>query len=827
MNIFEIIVSIALLFDIVLGAVVLKTNPARTVNRAYAILCAALGAWLISVGFVLHSQSPESAELGIRIASVASCLFFNTCHLLRECIRTKCSGIWASLRAIKWYFLVWLIFCALFMTDFFLESVTLPQATNDLRVAEPNYGPGFLLMNAYFLLLIISLVIGLTIDIKQATGIQRMELQYVAMGSAFVSAIGGTVAIVIPLLSHSSQTAPLAPLGVIIFSGIVAYGIARNRIMDVSSVVQRSVSVAIMAVFGCVVYFISWIALDWLLTISCGFPDSIAYLASSMISMAAISAVRPRIKSWVNQVLFEKEGICVDKSLEKIARDLQNVTTLDHLLDQFMALAPPVVGASRSAIFISEKNEFKWAAGDQAEDVQDDLDPVIDLIKKERIPLVLEQVERQQQTEARKGFCDRMRQFKSHAAIGIFSFRKLEGILFLGPHSAGKIYSYLELDSLQLLCNQLAVLLENASLYTEVQTAKIYNEILLDQLVTGVVAADAGGNITFFNREAQRITSQPDLKNQPISMLPDILQDYWYQAVKNGKEIRDQDIKIAVNGDAQIPARLSASAFRSAQGEVLGALVVFNDMTAIKALESKIRRADRLMSVGTLAAGMAHEIKNPLVSIKTFAQLLPERYEDSDFRTTFSELMGQEVDRIDGIVNQLLRFARPQRPRLEPLRIHEVLEESVQLIQEQLKKRNLTTKMSLSASDDVIQGDANQLHQVFVNFYLNAIEAMASGGILTIGTHNVAREYLLDAPAQNFSWIQIKISDTGKGIDRDELQKIFDPFYTSKSEGTGLGLSVAYNIVQEHGGSIDVESVPTQGTEFVILLPVSQEGIAQ
>jgi signal transduction histidine kinase len=227
------------------------------------------------------------------------------------------------------------------------------------------------------------------------------------------------------------------------------------------------------------------------------------------------------------------------------------------------------------------------------------------------------------------------------------------------------------------------------------------------------------------------------------------------------------------------------------------------------------------MSVGTLAAGMAHEIKNPLVSIKTFSQLLPERYDDPDFRHTFSELVGQEVGRIDGIVNQLLRFARPQKPKLESMSMHDLLEKAVPLVQEQLKSRGLQLEHKLYASDDMIQGDASLLHQVFVNFYLNAFDSMEAGGVLTIRTHNTGQASLFELANHTPSWIQIEVHDTGQGIPKDELVKIFDPFYTSKSEGTGLGLSVAYNIIQEHGGTVDVESHVGIGTKFTILLPVS------
>lgn len=823
MSVFEIMVGVAFWADVFLGVSVLKTNPARTVNQVYAILCAVLGVWLLSVGFVLRTTVASNAEMGIRVASISAFFFFSMCHLLRICIRTKPRGLLQPMLKTKWHLFAGLLFSGLVMTDFYMDGVTLPDGPG---VAEPHYGPGFVLMNAYFVAVMLALVIGLVVDIRRSVGMQRLELQYVAVGSVFAGGFGGILALVIPLLSHSSQTAPLAPLGVIVFDVIVAYGIARGRIMDVSDVLQRSVGAVFLVASMGAVYGLSWMLLNWILTVSCGLPEAIPYFCASLISMLTLSVLRSRVRGWVDLLFSEKKGSSVVDVLEQVARDLQNVTTMDKLLEQFMAWGPPVVGATQAEMFVADKGRYCCVTDGKIVDVLSFGGPIEDLIQKERIPLILENVERQQQTPERAGFCTRMRELGCHAAIGIFSSRRLEGILLLGPRTRGLVYSYIELDALQLLCNQLAVSLENASLYTEVQNARIYNEILLDQLVTGVVAADATGRITFFNCEAQRITGQPDLKDRSVSRLPQTLQEHWRNAVESGIETRDADLNLVVDEQVRVPVRLSSAPFRSAQGEVLGALLLFHDMTAMKAMEAKIRRADRLMSVGTLAAGMAHEIKNPLVSIKTFSQLLPERYEDPDFRNTFSELMGQEVGRIDGIVNQLLRFARPEKPRLEPMRMHEVLGKSVPLVKEQLKRRGLHLELKLNAANDLIQGDASLLHQVFVNFYLNAIDAMNEGGMLTIRTHNASQALLFESVETDTSWIRVEVLDTGKGIDREDLQKIFDPFYTSKSEGTGLGLSVAYNIVQEHGGTIDVSSKLGEGTTFSILLPVSKEPCA-
>jgi nitrogen-specific signal transduction histidine kinase len=221
---------------------------------------------------------------------------------------------------------------------------------------------------------------------------------------------------------------------------------------------------------------------------------------------------------------------------------------------------------------------------------------------------------------------------------------------------------------------------------------------------------------------------------------------------------------------------------------------------------------------------MAHEIKNPLVSIKTFAQLLPERYQDSDFRETFSSLIGHEIDRIDSLVNQLLRFARPTKPLLKPIHVHSVLEKSLQLIGHRLYQKEIKLTRSWQANVDTIRADADQLEQVFLNFFLNAMDSMKQkqSGELLVSTEIRPVDELVAASQNGDSQeaLRITIRDTGEGIRSEDLPHVFDPFFTTKDYGTGLGLSVVHVIVQEHSGQIEVDSELGKGTAFHILLPL-------
>ena len=238
----------------------------------------------------------------------------------------------------------------------------------------------------------------------------------------------------------------------------------------------------------------------------------------------------------------------------------------------------------------------------------------------------------------------------------------------------------------------------------------------------------------------------------------------------------------------------------------------------LKQSQDTLRRADRLSSLGLLTAGLAHEIRNPLVAIRTFTQLLPERYNDAEFREGFQGLALKEVDRICGLINDLLSFARPSKPNVAPEAINDVVENITRILETQAKEKNVAIFREFSENLPKVWIDREQMKQVFMNLILNAIQAMQQGGSLSIATRSVDRSGA--DPVGEF--VQVEVRDTGIGIPEDNLQHIFDPFFTSKDEGSGLGLAVSHQIVQEHGGFVTVESTVGKGTAFFVHVPVAK-----
>jgi two-component system sensor histidine kinase HydH len=282
-------------------------------------------------------------------------------------------------------------------------------------------------------------------------------------------------------------------------------------------------------------------------------------------------------------------------------------------------------------------------------------------------------------------------------------------------------------------------------------------------------------------------------------------------------EIQDQviekEIDCTVADGLTVPLEIGASLLADENGTLLGYVILFKDLTEVRALRREIERSRRLASVGRLAAGVAHEIRNPLSSIKGFATYFKQRYQDVPEDRQTASIMIQEVDRLNRVVSQLLEFARPVTVSPKAASFKTLLQDSLKLIERQAQDKQITINTRNSAHIDVVKIDPDRINQVLLNLYLNAIEAMAPGGQLQIEVSG----------SEANSGLKIRVADTGHGIAGEDLSRIFDPYFTTKSSGTGLGLAIAHNIVETMGGTIEVNSEAGKGTTFTLTLPIREE----
>jgi signal transduction histidine kinase len=236
-----------------------------------------------------------------------------------------------------------------------------------------------------------------------------------------------------------------------------------------------------------------------------------------------------------------------------------------------------------------------------------------------------------------------------------------------------------------------------------------------------------------------------------------------------------------------------------------------------------MRRTDRLRSLETMAGGFAHEIRNPLTSIKTFVQLAPHRRDDAEFMEQFSQVVCEDVERIERLVHEILDYARYMTPKLTQESLNDVVASCLYFIEVKASSKAISIHKELAPDLAYVKLDRQQIKQVLLNLFINAMEAIGDqGGRLTVRTRKLLKH-------ANEPWVQIEVEDSGPGISSRDLEHIFDPFYTTKHEsgereGTGLGLTIAHQIIQEHGGYIEVSSEPGHGTTFMVNLPANPPG---
>jgi len=348
-----------------------------------------------------------------------------------------------------------------------------------------------------------------------------------------------------------------------------------------------------------------------------------------------------------------------------------------------------------------------------------------------------------------------------------------------------------------------------------------FAEVLRQSLACAMLVIDDQMRITAFNAEAERLMNLEagQVLNQSVALLPTVVQGILQETFSTGKPIRQRQVVLPSKQGEGITIYSSTAFTRNDKGRISGAILILNDLTATRRLEKNLQHLDRLASIGTLSASMGHEIKNALVAVKTFVDLLLKRNQDAEL----AGIVAREMQRIDSIVCQMLRFAGPAKPTFAPVPIHEILDQSLHLIEHQIEGKKIVVRRDYTTAADVVKGDSYQLQQAFLNLFFNALEAMGADGQLRLATAILPPDAgVPKLPGyKNQPILSVAVSDTGIGIPAENMERLFEPFFTTKPSGTGLGLSITRRIIRDHQGVIIVKSDLNQGTTFTALLPMA------
>ena len=337
-------------------------------------------------------------------------------------------------------------------------------------------------------------------------------------------------------------------------------------------------------------------------------------------------------------------------------------------------------------------------------------------------------------------------------------------------------------------------------------------------LLCGVLVVDGRKKVKSLSPRAEKIIRLKAARvvNRSIDLLPAPLLALIQKTISTRKPVLGRKISLPAERGQRATLLVNTSLTGTRSAKKPGVIAVLNDISATASWESNMRRVDRLHSVGTLAAGMAHELKNAIVAVKTFVDLLLEKNQQAEL----AEIVRTEMRKIDSIISQMLKLSAPAKPEFSAIQLHFVLNKSLLLIQHLMEEKKIKLTRSFAAMHDRMEGDPNQLEQVFINLLFNAIDAMGHDGRLNVSTEFIpASAKPGSKPGKGSPQLRISIQDTGMGIPPENLSRMFEPFFTTKSEGTGLGLAIVRRVIQEHAGTVTVESELNKGTTFNILLP--------
>jgi PAS domain S-box-containing protein len=348
---------------------------------------------------------------------------------------------------------------------------------------------------------------------------------------------------------------------------------------------------------------------------------------------------------------------------------------------------------------------------------------------------------------------------------------------------------------------------------------------ILYSLPNGVLTIDRKGSVSAVNPLAEKIlrVRADEILGKPFGSVfpePSPIRAILQSAFERGDHAKDRDFVFPAGAEPAETIRVSTSALKDIDQESAGVVMLLKDISELIHLEQQLRRSDKLSALHTLSAGVAHEIRNPLSALDLNLHLLQEEVRQERSPTPeverYFQVLNAEIQRLKGILDNFMRFAKPSLGPLQGVRIHDMLVRIGRFMKYEADERHVAIQCDPASEIPPLLGDETQLSQAFLNIVINALQSMPNGGVLRIGARKLDEE---PRPA-----VEVAISDTGPGIRKEELERLFEPFYTTRKDGSGLGLAIAYRIIEDHRGSIRVRSTVGAGTTFLIRLPLGTAG---
>ncbi|MDP9170418.1 MAG: ATP-binding protein, partial [Acidobacteriota bacterium] len=629
-----------------------------------------------------------------------------------------------------------------------------------------------------------------------------------------------------PYLNYAVFTLPLIPL-------TIAYSIVRYRLMDVDVIFRRGYAYTLATL--CILTGFYGIVFSVGSQVKKNFKD-LDNIYIIIVMLIATFLFQP-IRTWIQEKLdryFYRDRYNYRRTLIEFARELNAETDLDPMLQSVADRLMQTLSIRHVAFFttstceteIQEKGEgwrLRMSMGSSARPLNtvDTLDLSFLDWPQEGPYLFLERTRYHLDAIARSWPAS-VRQTIADLDLNYYLPCTVRGrtIAFLGVSrtETGEFLSSDDVELLLTLANYVGIAIENANLYHslrlkagEYERLKEFSENIVESINVGILAAGLDDRVESWNTQMERLSGigRADAVGRTLSELfPPALVE---QLERTRGEMRihhlDKFTLDATRGEGTY--NIAIAPLISREMEQIGRLVIFDDVTDRAELERRLVQADKLSSIGLLVAGVAHEVNTPLTVISTYAQMLGRQVAGDEQKSRMLDKIAKQTFRASEIVNSLLNFSKTSTAELTAVQLNRVIQETLALLEHQLKKSSIEVKVDLAPDLDEVKGNPGKLQQVFLNLFLNARDAMEPRGVLRVSTR------------RGENGVEVDIQDSGHGIAPEHLSRIYDPFFTTKSatRGTGLGLSVTYGIIQEHNGAIEALSKPGEGTCFHLEFP--------
>ncbi|HVI10829.1 MAG TPA: ATP-binding protein [Candidatus Binatia bacterium] len=665
---------------------------------------------------------------------------------------------------------------------------------------------------------------------RASTTILRQQLKWVTRGT-ILAIVPYTLFYVLPYLMGSlpGPGMKISALSLALLPLTFGYAIFRYRLMDVDLIFKRGVVYTLAAAIVVGLYFglVAAVALlvhNWQ-------PSSgpLGLILAVVVTALLFDPVRKWIQDHVDQ-FFYRARYDYRRTLLEFGRELSSETNIDAMLSALVDRLSHTLGVDRMAIFLAgeKPGEFTLAKS-------------FGISSPGNVDLSFLTAPRPQQAghlffenthhAPREAFSAQqtIARLDLNYYIPCHAQKKTIAVLGLGKTMKGDFLSSEDMELLETLGGYLGIAIQNGQLYASLQQKvaeyerlKDFNENIVESINVGVMALDMQDRIESWNAQMEVMYALPRWQTltQPLhAIFPAEFTDE-FNRIRHETGIRNlYKFRLKTPAGEVRTLNIAIAPLVTRKFEVIGRLIIMDDITKRVDLEAQVFQADKLSSIGLLAAGVAHEVNTPLAVISSYTQMLAKQLQNDTQKSGLLEKITRQTFRASEIVNNLLNFSRTSGTEIGDVDVNKVIAETLALLEHQFKVAKVEVKRELMSPLPSIQGNPGRLQQVFLNLFLNAKDAMSGGGTLSICT-------------SNGEGVTVCISDTGTGIAPEHIQRIYDPFFTTKNapregqpRGTGLGLSVTYGIIQEHAGKIRVESQPGAGTTFTLEFPLSRKAV--